>query len=250
MDSTRRVSVSSGLVCLLLLGSVLSGGSCKCKGEPPQDTDQDTDGEVQDISVPLQVVSIEPSQVHAQKRLNALVFGAAFEVGATVQVGPVSANSVKVEDETVLAIQVEGLDVGTYDVVVTNPNGQSSTLRQGVLVTSEVREECTFLQVYFGFDKSQLDVGSRADLDNNMSCFQATSAKIRIEGHTDERGTVDYNLSLGQRRAETVRRYFDASGIADYRMSTVSYGKERPADSAHSESAWAKNRRADIHANR
>tara|TARA_Y100000589_G_C27104011_1_gene609282 strand:+ start:69 stop:821 length:753 start_codon:yes stop_codon:yes gene_type:complete len=249
MVSKRRYSITAPLVCLMLLGPILSGGTCKCKGEPPGHTDEETDGDVQDVTVQLQVVSMDPSTVDAQQPIEALIFGAGFEQGATVRVGETTASSVTVEDATAMSISVPGMKEGVYDVVVTNPDGTKSSLRRGLTVESGVREDCKFVRVYFDFDKAQLTADSRAALDDKMSCFQATAAKIRIEGHTDERGTVDYNLSLGQRRAETVRRYFDASGVSDFRLSTVSYGKERPIETAHNESAWAKNRRADIHAN-
>ena len=249
MVSKRRYSITAPLVCLMLAGPVLTGGSCKCKGEPPAHTDEETDGDVQDITVQIQVVSMDPSTTDAQKPTEALVFGAGFEAGASVQIGDVSASSVTVEDSTAISIAVPPMPEGIYDVVVTNPDGARSSLRRGLTVESGIREDCKFVRVFFDFDKAQLSSESRAALDEKMSCFQATAAKIRIEGHTDERGTVDYNLSLGQRRAETVRRYFDSSGISDFRLSTVSFGKERPLETAHNEAAWAKNRRADIHAN-
>ena len=70
------------------------------------------------------------------------------------------------------------------------------------------------------------------------------SARITIEGHCDERGTREYNLALGERRAATVRSYLQSLGVRASQMSTVSFGEERPVDPGHSESAWAKNRRA------
>jgi peptidoglycan-associated lipoprotein len=71
-------------------------------------------------------------------------------------------------------------------------------------------------------------------------------AQILIEGHCDERGTVEYNLALGDRRAKAVKDYLVALGIDSSRLSTISYGKERPLDDGHNESAWAKNRRAEF----
>ena len=70
--------------------------------------------------------------------------------------------------------------------------------------------------------------------------------KIQIEGHCDERGTSEYNLALGERRANSAKRYLVSLGIASDRISTISYGKERPLDTGHYEEAWAKNRRAHI----
>jgi peptidoglycan-associated lipoprotein len=70
--------------------------------------------------------------------------------------------------------------------------------------------------------------------------------KIQIEGHCDERGTVEYNLALGERRANSTKRYLVSLGITSDRISTISFGKERPLDPGHNEEAWAKNRRAHI----
>ena len=247
MVSKKRLSIPLRLTMFILMGPLLTAG--KCKQEPPEEPEKETTGDVQDITVQLQLVSVEPDTVQAQKRFAGLIFGAAFQEGARVQIGEQYAENVSVEDPTALSFSMDGLAAGTYDVAVFNPDGARSSLRQALTVETGIREDCRFVRVQFEFDKATLDAESRSELDGKMSCFQETSAKIRIEGHTDERGTVDYNLSLGQRRAEAVRRYFDASGVADFRLSTVSYGKERPVDSAHNESAWEKNRRADIHAN-
>jgi peptidoglycan-associated lipoprotein len=70
--------------------------------------------------------------------------------------------------------------------------------------------------------------------------------KIQIEGHCDERGTIEYNLALGERRANSTKRYLISLGIGDKRISTISYGEEKPLDPGHNEEAWAKNRRAHI----
>jgi peptidoglycan-associated lipoprotein len=97
------------------------------------------------------------------------------------------------------------------------------------------------------FDTDQADL--RADqlkiLDQNLQRFKALGpdVKIMIEGHADERGTVEYNFSLGQRRARAVRDYLEKNGIAAERMATISKGEECPVDPGHTEEAWAKNRR-------
>jgi peptidoglycan-associated lipoprotein len=72
------------------------------------------------------------------------------------------------------------------------------------------------------------------------------NVKVRLEGHCDERGTAEYNLALGQKRAEGVKSFLEGMGISSQRMATVSYGEERPLDPAHNEAAWTKNRRVDI----
>ena len=249
MVSKQRFTYSTGMVLIALVSPIFAGSSCKCKGAPTPPPDTESDNLIQDISVKLQVSTVDPGEIQANEATDIAVYGGGFEQGASVRIGAALGTDVVVEDSSALSVKVPSLVPGTYDVTVTNVDGTSSSLRRGLTVRSGVRADCTFLRVHFDFDKAALDEASRVALDDKMSCFQETSAKIRIEGHTDERGTVDYNLSLGQRRAEAVRRYFDASGIPDYRMNTVSFGKERPVDSGHNEASWAKNRRVDIHAN-
>ncbi len=100
--------------------------------------------------------------------------------------------------------------------------------------------------VYFGFNESTLASDSQSILDNNIAKLKNGSQHIRVEGHADERGTREYNLALGERRANAVLQYLVANGIAKSRLETISYGKERPADPGHDESAWAKNRRVEL----
>lgn len=101
--------------------------------------------------------------------------------------------------------------------------------------------------VYFALDSWALDDGARAALDANARVLRDNvSLNIRIEGHCDERGTVEYNQALGEKRAEAVKQYFADAGIATSRMSTVSFGKERPAVEGSDEAAWSRNRRAEF----
>ncbi len=99
--------------------------------------------------------------------------------------------------------------------------------------------------VNFAFDSAELDATAREVLNRNAAWLKANPTRnFVIEGHCDERGTNEYNLALGERRARSVYSYLQAMGIADQRMGTVSYGEEIPLDPAHEETAWAKNRRA------
>lgn len=101
--------------------------------------------------------------------------------------------------------------------------------------------------VYFEFDRSNipsehlntLDAHARHLIDN-------PDLKIRLEGHADERGSREYNIGLGDRRAQAVRRILLFQGVGNDQISTVSYGEERPAVQGHNEQAWAKNRRVEI----
>jgi peptidoglycan-associated lipoprotein len=98
---------------------------------------------------------------------------------------------------------------------------------------------------FFNYDKSSIRDDQKAALNDNVGWLKVnTGAKVLVEGHCDERGTAEYNLALGERRAKAVKDYFVAAGIPADRVSTISYGKERPFVLGHDESAWKWNRRA------
>ncbi len=102
--------------------------------------------------------------------------------------------------------------------------------------------------VYFDFDKSDLRKDSRDVLSKNAEALlkQVADAKIQIAGHCDERGSDEYNLALGERRAKSVAKYLTTLGVKADRISTISYGKEKPAVQGNDEAAWSKNRRAEF----
>ena len=101
--------------------------------------------------------------------------------------------------------------------------------------------------IYFDFDKSNIRLDAREILKTNSEIFLKNSgSKIVIEGHCDERGTAEYNMALGERRAEEARQYLINLGIDASRMQTISYGEERPLDPRSTEEAWAINRRAEF----
>jgi peptidoglycan-associated lipoprotein len=98
--------------------------------------------------------------------------------------------------------------------------------------------------VFFDYDKASVRDDQKAALNDNVGWLKVnTRAKLLVEGHCDERGTAEYNLGLGERRAKAVKDYLIAAGIAADRISTISYGKERPFVLGHDESAWKWNRR-------
>lgn len=100
---------------------------------------------------------------------------------------------------------------------------------------------------FFAYDKANIRDDQKAALNDNVGWLKANSrARILIEGHCDERGTAEYNLALGERRAKSVKDYLVGAGIAADRVSTISYGKERPFVLGHDESAWKWNRRAHV----
>jgi len=99
--------------------------------------------------------------------------------------------------------------------------------------------------IHFDFDKSEIRPDMRPILDRKAQFLNDfPSVRIQVEGHCDERGTVEYNIALGHRRAQSTKDYLVSLGVAATRIDTVSYGEERPLDPRHHELAWAKNRRA------
>jgi peptidoglycan-associated lipoprotein len=101
--------------------------------------------------------------------------------------------------------------------------------------------------VYFAYDSFTLDDAARAALDSNARLLRDNaSLNVSVDGHCDERGTVEYNQALGQKRAEAVQQYLMDQGLPGTRFRIISYGKERPAADGHDESAWSRNRRVEF----
>lgn len=112
---------------------------------------------------------------------------------------------------------------------------------------AELNRSGVLRTVYFAYDSAELSDETRAALRANAEWLNANRKyRIRVEGHCDERGTVEYNLALGQRRADAARDYLVHLGVDPGRLTTISYGEERPADPGHGEDAWSKNRRAEF----
>jgi peptidoglycan-associated lipoprotein len=109
-----------------------------------------------------------------------------------------------------------------------------------------LRDELADL-VHFDFDKADIRASDQGILDRKAAILAANSpVRLRIAGHCDERGSDEYNLALGNRRAASAKRYLTGKGVDDGRLEVVSYGKERPLDPGHSEDSWAKNRRDEF----
>jgi peptidoglycan-associated lipoprotein len=101
--------------------------------------------------------------------------------------------------------------------------------------------------VYFDFDTAEIRSEYVDTLRAHAEYLVNTpDARLVIEGHCDERGSREYNIALGERRSESVKRFLEAEGVSPVQLETVSYGEERPVDLGHSEAAWAKNRRAEL----
>ena len=99
---------------------------------------------------------------------------------------------------------------------------------------------------YFEFDSSSLTEDARAQVDAHVQALLGNNDSVLLEGHTDERGTREYNLALGERRANAVRDYMVANGLPSYRIETISYGEENPVAYGSGESNWQQNRRVEL----
>jgi peptidoglycan-associated lipoprotein len=112
-------------------------------------------------------------------------------------------------------------------------------------IQGQVFESSMLKDIHFNFDKYDIRPEDSAILKENAALLKKfPNVKVQIEGHCDERGTVEYNLALGERRANKTKDYLVSLGVSTDRISTISYGKEKPLDPGHNEEAWAKNRRA------
>ena len=143
-----------------------------------------------------------------------------------------------------------------YESIVTEPESEFEAVPPPVIditpaETVTAREEpatqavIVFRDVHFDFDKYDLTENARQILAGHARILKDNlNVKILVEGHCDDRGTIEYNLTLGERRADAVRKYLESYGIDPSRVSTISYGEERPLDPRHDEEAWGKNRRS------
>ena len=126
----------------------------------------------------------------------------------------------------------------TQEETTTAPPPPTQTDRE-----PETRTSLT--DAFFDFDEATLRTDAKTALENNAKWMERNGGvAVIVEGHCDERGSVEYNLALGERRARAAKEYLVSYGIAANRLTTISYGKERPFDPGHDENAWAQNRRA------
>lgn len=99
---------------------------------------------------------------------------------------------------------------------------------------------------YFDFDEATLTAESRSSLDAAAPALKAAAVSVRLEGHADERGTPEYNLALGERRAQAVANYLGLQGVDAAKLEVISYGEEKPVMTGSDEASWAKNRRVEL----
>lgn len=133
---------------------------------------------------------------------------------------------------------------GQHDATNQKGNSASQTL---VPITNNAELKAAMERIYFHFDSYALTNNARASLVKDSELIKNDpTAIVRIEGNCDERGSDEYNLALGEKRAQEAREYLKTLGIPADKLTVISYGKEKPLDPGHSESAWAANRRDDL----
>lgn len=240
---------------VLLVAPALMAARCRTNNheeivENPLDLSSPSD-------VQLQVVSIDPSWAAEGQPMKATVYGAGFVNGARIQFSMdpsevIEAAKVLFEDENRLAVTVPPLDQGTWDITVIDPDGGEAILRQGLAVRDAdsiaalAGEACKYATVYFDYDSNALTPETMSSLDALVPCLKQVPGAVRLEGHTDERGTTEYNVALGNRRASTVQGYLVGQGVAPDRLETISYGEERPLVRGADEDSWKQNRRVQL----
>lgn len=129
--------------------------------------------------------------------------------------------------------------------VSTSPAGEPAT--PAPAETTPVASSFTPEAVYFAFDDYTLNMDAQQRLQGLADHLKGTQgAVVQVEGHCDERGSIEYNLALGERRANSVKNFLTQLGVEAGRVSTISYGEEKPSTDGHDEGAWSKNRRAEF----
>ena len=169
-----------------------------------------------------------------RKNLTLIVFLVIIAFGMTIFTGCAEKSTV-VKGEA-----VQEQKVGAAQEVT----GQSDQ-EQSAKVEAAATAEVNIRDINFDFDQSNIRADARELLKANADILlKKGAAKITIEGYCDERGTAEYNMALGERRAQEAKKYIINLGVKASQIKTISYGEERPLDSGHDEDAWAKNRRA------
>jgi peptidoglycan-associated lipoprotein len=143
--------------------------------------------------------------------------------------------------------EVEKKDVTTTTQTQTTPDTGASTVATTDQSSKVVAPITLDRVIYFDFDSYVVKDDGRAVVEAHAKMLKADPTKKEVaEGHTDERGGSEYNLALGQKRAEAVVKALELLGVGESQLEATSYGKERPADPGHDEAAWAKNRRVEL----
>lgn len=125
-------------------------------------------------------------------------------------------------------------------------SAEEQAAQEAARAAAEAEQLLNITTFYFGFDQSTIKQEARVALEAHAAYLVQSGDNVVLEGHADERGTREYNLALGERRAQAVASYLSALGVSSQQIETVSYGEERPASQGHDETSWSLNRRVDL----
>ena len=141
----------------------------------------------------------------------------------------------------------DGMDNSSPDSTTLTDNGNNSGMALELNGDSDSNRAGALKTVYFDYNSSAIAGSTKEALDSNASFLKKNAAvKVQAEGHCDERGSVQFNLALGEKRAKSVRDYLVGAGVAANRITVISLGKEKPVSFGHDEESWSKNRRANF----
>jgi peptidoglycan-associated lipoprotein len=155
--------------------------------------------------------------------------------------------SAPVDDQSTAAAAAAAAKDGTTTSGTTTSGISGTATGTGANPLKDPNNVLSKRSIYFEFDSFVVEDKYKALIDAHAKYLSANrSAKVTLQGHTDERGSREYNIALGQKRADAVKRAMTLMGVQDVVIETVSYGKEKPKREGHDEAAWAENRRVDI----
>jgi peptidoglycan-associated lipoprotein len=145
-----------------------------------------------------------------------------------------------------LAVFISACSTTTKDTSNTSGSGNDTASEDEVITPGSQEDLIVNVgdRVFFGYNSAELDSDAQELLQDQVAWMKQYDVSITIEGHCDERGTREYNLALGEKRAQAVKNFLITMGISDSKISTISYGKERPAVVGSNDGAWSQNRRS------
>jgi peptidoglycan-associated lipoprotein len=179
------------------------------------------------------------------KNLSYIVLALVFAVGVAACGGGAAVQEPPVDEQSTSSSGSSSAETGAADSG--SMTGESMSDASAQLQMAMAGERPSALRVHFEFDSSSIDSESRGIIEAHAAYLAAKpDVLLSLEGHADERGTREYNLALGERRGQAVRRILRLLGIDSQRLNAISYGEENPVATGHDESAWRLNRRVEF----
>jgi len=174
----------------------------------------------------------------------------AFKLGIALMMAIALASCASSDTEDMSDSSDMGMESSSSTASSSSATSNAADMGDGLTARErQQRDDALAMTVfYFEFDRSDLSAEARAALVHHANYLKSNpSARYRLEGHADERGTREYNLALGERRAQAVERYLQVQGVSSNQLETISYGEENPVDTRTTEAAYALNRRVEVH---